>query len=404
MEAATSDLTDKKQQIASSPGTLKILMVGALPLDLDLVKGGVEAVIMNLFSGFRNMDGVKIIHLAFTKETKTPRKVNFAQNITIHFLPFIVKYELADYFINDKTIQGILETEKPQIIHLQEITPHIIRFLKYPKENIVVTQHGIMREELKYASGLPQKLKCLFKAFVERYVFPRFTNVIFISRYNQTLYPPQPIHGQQIFNPVNPIFFSGAGKKVSNNRSMVYVGVLSRRKNIGIVIEALQELKKQGKIMKLHVVGGFKDREYENEIHSLIRQYDLKEQIIFHGWLSQEQIRRIYEDTPVFILPSLQETLPVSIGEAMALGKIVIASDVGAIGEMFTADVSGFLFKKNNLEELVTILTKLYDTSDLTSYSEKAAKEAAEKFHPVLIAEKTLQFYREVIALQKAKV
>jgi glycosyltransferase involved in cell wall biosynthesis len=384
-------------------GTLKIMMVGALPLDLGLVKGGVEAVILNLFAGFRNIPDVRIIHVAFTKETSEHREVRFADNITIHFLPFRINYELIDYFSNTKDLERLIAREKPDLIHIQEITPHIIRFLKYNKDNIVVTQHGIMREELKYASGLSQRLKCIFKAYVEKYVFPVFKHVIFISRYNEKLYPPKPVHGKQIYNPVNPIFFDNDASSGNDDNTMIYVGVLSRRKNIRTVIEALGELKKNNKTFKLHVVGGFKDPGYEDEIMALISQLNLKDQIIFHGWMKQEEIRNIYKSCPIFVLPSQQETLPVSIGEAMALGKIVIATDVGAINEMFTDKVSGFLFRKNDIQDLVRVLNQLYDTKERTLYATRARQEAEEKFHPQQIAEKTIGFYREVLANLKAK-
>jgi glycosyltransferase involved in cell wall biosynthesis len=387
----------------SSEKNLTIVMVGALPRDLNQVKGGVEAVILNLFAGFQQMPDVKIVHIAFTKETSSAQQVQFAENIVIHFLPFVIKYELADYFINDKALQQILRDEKPDLIHIQEITPHIIRFLKFPKDNIVVTQHGIMKEELKYASGLSQKLKCTFKAGVERFVFPVFRHIIFISRYNQKLYRSRPVHGVQIFNPVNPIFFSGDNRGPEKKNNLIYVGVLSRRKNIRIVVEALHILKQAGKVFHLDVIGGFKEDAYEREITSLIQEYDLTGQVTFHGWLKQQQIRDIYTSCPIFILPSLQETLPVSIGEAMALGKVVVATDVGAINEMFTDNVSGFLFRKNDRDDLVRVLNKLFDSEDLSLIGDRARQEAMQKFHPLLIAKKTINFYREVIKTTKEK-
>jgi glycosyltransferase involved in cell wall biosynthesis len=386
-----------------SDSVLKVLMIGALPIELNMVKGGVEAVIMNLFAGFRDIPDIRIIHVAFTKETKKPREVRFADNIVVHFLPFAIPFEMVDYFVNDKALQKIVADEDPHLIHIQEITPHIIRFLSYPKNTIVVTQHGIMKEELKYASGIGQKLKCLFKAGVERYIFPVFDNVIFISRYNQKLYPPKPVNAVQIYNPVNPIFFTDTPSTTLKTNSMMYVGVLSKRKNIRIIIEGMREMNRHNRRFTLHVAGGFKDAAYEKEIMSLVRESGLTDQIIFHGWLTQQEVREIFKQCPVFILPSLQETLPVSIGEAMAQGKVVVATDVGAINEMFTDKVSGFIFRKNDLTDLVRVLNAIYDNPDLGAIGERARKEAVEKFHPALIASRTIDFYREVLQRKNDK-
>jgi glycosyltransferase involved in cell wall biosynthesis len=391
-------------EISGKKGMLKVLMVGALPLDLTQVKGGVEAVIMNLFAGFSQFPDVRVTHVAFTKEVKTPTTRQLFNNVTIHFLPFAVAFELVDYFYNTNELNRIIEEEKPDLIHIQEITPQIIRFINFPKNNIIVTQHGIMREELKYAAGVGQKLKCTFKAYVEKYIFPVFRHVIFISRYNQHLYPKKTIHGIQIYNPVNPIFFNDHVRQDYSVNSIIYVGVLSRRKNIKIVIEALGELRRSGKNFILHVVGGFKDQGYEAEVLGLIKSEELSDNVIFHGWKSQDEVRAIYENCPIFVLPSQQETLPVSIGEAMALGKIVIASDVGAVSEMFTDQRSGFLFRKNDKQDLVRVLRVVHDLQDREALAERARLEAADKFHPTLIAEKTIRFYREVLLSQKAQI
>jgi glycosyltransferase involved in cell wall biosynthesis len=376
---------------------IKILMVGALPIDLEAVKGGVEAVIVNLFSGFRTRDDIDVVHVSFTKEVETTMVLQFAVNIRIYFIPHKIGVDLMDYFLNTRDFLEILEMEKPDLVHIQEITPHLLRFLRLPKSTVVVTQHGIMKEELKYASGLAQKLKCLFKVYVEKYIFPTFRNIIFISDYNKALFPGGQILSKRIYNPVNPSFFRIAPTPAGKKNSLMYVGVLSRRKNIRLVVEALDQLKQKGINFELHVVGGFKDAGYEREVMDLVRKSLLSDQIIFHGWKKQNEIVELYSKCNYFILPSLQETLPVSIGEAMAMGKIVIASDVGAIREMFRDKDTGYLFRKNNLSDLVGVLESVDQITSTQDVSLRVRKEAEEKYHPSHIAEETRDFYLQVI-------
>jgi glycosyltransferase involved in cell wall biosynthesis len=372
-------------------------MVGALPVDLGEVKGGVEAVIVNLLNSLKHLNGISVTHLAFSKDVKKDTTVSLSENVRIRFLPFVNRLELVDYVINGKTLNRIIEEERADIIHIQEITPHLLRFITFPKERLIVTQHGIMAEELKYAAGASQRLKCLFKAAVEKYVFPRFRNVIFISQYNRSLYQGVPANETQIFNPVNPIFFEKVTSSKPKKNSLLYVGVLSRRKNIKLVIEALHELNHKGHTFELHVAGGFKEAAYEEEVMSFVDQFGLKDRVHFYGWLKQEKIRALYETCPIFILPSMQETLPVSIAEAMAQGKIVVASDVGAIREMFTDRQSGFLFKRNDKNDLVNTLADVFNHTGSDRIGEAARSEALEKFHPEKIAQKTINFYRQVL-------
>ena len=381
---------------------IKVMMVGLLPLDLTLVKGGVVSVIMNLFSGFRKLENVNIIHVSFNEELEEPIMKKYSDNITIHYVPYRSRVKLIDYFVNKKYLKDLMRVEKPDIVHIQEITPHLIRFINWPKENIVVTQHGVMKEGLKYAVGINDKLKFLFKTYVEKYIFPLFKNIIFISSFNKNLFHHNNIVSINIFNPVSPIFF-GNQKSSPVSNSIIYVAVIKESKNLKIVIQALAMLKKKNIIFDLHVIGGFKTKRYEKEIHSLIHDNGLTAQIKFYGWLTGEQILGIYDKCGIFILPSRNETLPVSIGEAMAQGKVVIASNVGAVSEMIKDEISGLLFESNNVEQLTTVIKLLDNNPNLVeSISANAMKEAHEKFHPDLIASQTLDFYFQVLNGRKS--
>ncbi len=379
-------------------------MVGLLPPDIEKIDGGVVAVILNLLSSFSKMEHVEIVFVSFNQEINQEIVKEYSNNIKIHYIPYTVPFKLIDYFINRKMLNKILQSEKPDLIHIQEVTPHILRFIHFPKDKIVLTQHGIMSEEYKYAVGLRDKLQCLFKGFVEQRVFPIFKNVIFISDYNRNLFPRKNIVGEKIYNPVNPIFFSKT-QVTGQIDSISYVGRINKNKNLSIVLQALAMLKKENIIFNLHVVGGYKDNYYENEINEIVNENNLGPQVTFYGWQTQEQILQVHEKCRIFVLPSQQETMPVVIGEAMALGKVVVASNVGAVSEMVTDKTSGFLFERNNLDQLCNLLRLLYQNKSLIdSISNNARVEAKEKFYPDSIASKTYDFYLKVLQNAVEKV
>ena len=382
---------------------IKVLMVGLVPPDIERIDGGVVAVILNLLSSFSKMESLEIVFVSFNQEINQEIIKEYSSNIKMHFIPYRVPFKLIDYFINRKALKEIIRYEKPDIIHIQEVTPHILRFVHFPKDKIVLTQHGIMSEEYKYAVGMREKLQCLFKGFVEQHVFPIFKNVIFISEYNRRLFPRKDIFSEEIYNPVNPIFFSKT-HVTGQIDSISYVGRINKNKNLAIVLRALAILKKENIIFNLHVVGGYKDNYYEREINALVSDNELAGQVTFYGWQTQEQILEVHEKCRIFVLPSQQETMPVVIGEAMALGKVVVASNVGAVSEMVTDKSSGFLFEKNNIEQLCGLLRLLYNNKALIeTVSNNAMDEAREKFHPDSIASKTYDFYLKVLQNAEAK-
>jgi glycosyltransferase involved in cell wall biosynthesis len=377
---------------------LKVLMVGGIPSDLQSVKGGVEAVILNLFAGFSHLPDVEVAHIAFDKSESKCRIVQYAEQVKVYFVPFRSRFPLVDYLINQKILRKIIGDEKPDIIHIQESEPHLLRFLNYSKQNIVVTQHGIMREELKYAKGLQDNLKFLFKTLVERFVFPRFKNVIFISHYNKKLFIGELNFSKVIYNPVSLVFFKERPQTKPEANSIVYVGVINRRKNIRVILEALHQLKQEGLMYHLHVVGGYKEEAFESEVNSWVKEFGLAGQIIFHGWRKQEEILNVFDQCEYFVLPSKQETLPMSVAEAMALGKIVMASDVGAVSEMFENKITGFLFERDNVGELVGLL-KGFSSNVNPDIKDQIKKEAIEKYDPIEVAKETVGFYRMVKGL-----
>jgi glycosyltransferase involved in cell wall biosynthesis len=372
-------------------------MVGLLPPEIEKIDGGVVAVILNLLSSFSRMKNIEVTMVSFNQEIEEEKRIDYSSNIRIQYIPYRVRFKILDYFLNRKRMREITQSVKPDIIHIQEVTPHILRFIHLPKEFIVATQHGIMSEEIKYAIGIKDKLQCLFKGYIERIVFPYFKNIIFISEYNKRLFTGKNFFDQKIYNPVNPIFFEkqpGEGKM----NSILYVGRLNKNKNLSLVLNALGALKKQNIIFDLHVIGGYKDDYYESIVTSLMKEHDLASQVTFYGWQTQEQILTIYEKGRIFILPSQQETMPVAIAEAMAQGKVVIASNVGAISEMFTDKSSGFLFERNDLEQLIDTLKQVYNNREMIEkISSNAIQEAREKFHPDSIASQTFEFYKKVL-------
>lgn len=376
---------------------MKILMTGLLPHEPERNNGGVISVIRILLESFSERCDLNVCHVSFNKGIKKEKIIDAAPNIRIIFLPFKSRIDLIDYLINRRNLDDIIAKEKPDLIHIQEITPQLLRFLHLDKRKIVVTQHGIMKEELKYFNRFSQLIKGLFKAYIERFVFPVFPNILFISEYNHRLFPRKALVKEVIFNPVRKIFFT-KDPATGDPNTILLAAAFSRIKNTELLLSALAELKKFGIICRLHLAGGFKNSHYENKIQQAVAELGLNDQVIFHGWCSPRKIQELMAQCALCVLPSRQETMPVVIGEAMAMGRVVIASDVGAVSEMFTDGVSGFLFPSKDREALIAILKMvLFDPALRNRVSKNAAREAKDRFHPDLIAEKTIRFYGKIL-------
>jgi glycosyltransferase involved in cell wall biosynthesis len=130
---------------------------------------------------------------------------------------------------------------------------------------------------------------------------------------------------------------------------LLYFGRISEEKGIGVLIEAMKQLPD----LKLKIVGeGPQFRNYGLQVTS----YGLQN-IKFLGYKNLDELQSLIKAAYLVIVPSLSpETFGLSALEAIALGKCVVGSDIGALPELID---NNFLFSPGNVFELVELIKKL---------------------------------------------
>jgi glycosyltransferase involved in cell wall biosynthesis len=381
---------------------LKVLYIAPLSLNRKQGTGGVETATENILEGFSNINGLEIIVLSFSSEHSQHIVTKHSETITILQKSSIIKntwYNILYY--QRKVIRDIMDEESPDLVHFHGTGPNILSISNLPKDRIVITQHGINRLELKYQITFRNKLKYLLKSIIEKIYFPKFLNYIFISNNNlnftKNYYKTDFSNYAVISNSVNTDFFNIRPKNTTNN-NILYVGYISRLKNILILIKTINELKKNNKIYRLNIVGEIKDNKYYEECRQYINDNDLKDIISFKGYLDQSKLLILYDAIDIFVLPSLQENSPISLLEAMAAGRVSIASNIGGIPEIINNGKTGYIFEKNNYKELYNILSLLHNNSPLlNSIGKNAKKNTIEKYTPQYIGDLTYKYYNSII-------
>tara|TARA_B100000378_G_scaffold206253_1_gene169517 strand:+ start:20798 stop:21916 length:1119 start_codon:yes stop_codon:yes gene_type:complete len=134
-------------------------------------------------------------------------------------------------------------------------------------------------------------------------------------------------------------------KKVDYPIEFLFLGYLGDRKGIFDLITVIDENKDllRGKF-KL-IVGGNGDAEKLNNILKDKQLFDLVE---YKGWISGELKSRLLLNSDVYILPSYNEGLPLSILEAMSYGNAIISTNVGGIAEVVKPSINGFIIEPGN--------------------------------------------------------
>ena len=128
-------------------------------------------------------------------------------------------------------------------------------------------------------------------------------------------------------------FRSAAHSALRDVSRFVCVARLVEQKGHLLLIEAIERLKNDGINVELDLVG---DGPLRAEIESAIRKAALEDRVHLLGWKNSEEVRELIESSRAVVLASFAEGLPVSLMEAMALARPVIATQVGLSVSLFS--------------------------------------------------------------------
>lgn len=165
---------------------------------------------------------------------------------------------------------------------------------------------------------------------------------------------------------------------------LVCVARLSAEKGIAVLLHALARMQHQGQVCELALVG---DGELRTELEALARRLGIADRVHWLGLGDQAAVRREIAAARCLVAPSLAEGLPVVIMEAFALGRPVVASAVGAIGELVVPGRSGWLVPAGAVDELAAALCEALSASrERLEQLARSGREAVLARHDVRLA------------------
>jgi len=133
-----------------------------------------------------------------------------------------------------------------------------------------------------------------------------------------------------------------------------FIGSFYAYEGIPLILDALPEIIKHQPNIRLLLVGGGPQ---EQIIKEKVAKTKLEDYVIFTGRVSHDQVQDYYNQVDIFVYPRLPMRLtelvtPLKPLEAMAQGRLVVASDVGGHKELINDQENGVLFKANDENSL----------------------------------------------------
>lgn len=166
----------------------------------------------------------------------------------------------------------------------------------------------------------------------------------------------------------------------------VYSGKLNQGKGLTNLLAAWDQVRAGRKDLHLVLVGsgGGQSLSCEDELRSLVRERRLP--VTFTGYVGN--VHEYLQAADIFILPSLNEALPMSVLEAMSCGLPVVATRVGGIPEIISNMENGILVEPANPDQLAAEIESLLDQPSLADELGKNARQTAcERYSIQAVAE-----------------
>jgi glycosyltransferase involved in cell wall biosynthesis len=174
---------------------------------------------------------------------------------------------------------------------------------------------------------------------------------------------------------------------------IMFVGRLTKSKGLNYLIRAFSKLIEYVDV-ELVLVG---DGPEKACLLRLIKEEKVEDRVVFLG--TRRDVEKILKLADVFVLPSIYEGFPVSLLEAMAARRPIVATRVGAIPSVIKDGVNGLLIDPGDVQQLfekLLLLLKLNpELGDIISMN--AFLTVKERYSWKVIAEKVYGRYEKIL-------
>jgi glycosyltransferase involved in cell wall biosynthesis len=171
---------------------------------------------------------------------------------------------------------------------------------------------------------------------------------------------------------------------------ILYIGGMNPRKNIGALIDAFHLCQKKLSKNYCIVIGGAHGRSYES-LRLRCEALGLTDDVIFPGYIPQEELPVFYNGASLFVYPSLYEGFGLPPLEAMACGVPTICSNTTSIPEV--VGNAALLIDPHDVENLAEKIALVLESPSTYAIMIHKGLQRAKQYTWEKTAKKTLEIY-----------
>ncbi len=274
---------------------------------------------------------------------------------------------------------------KPDLIHLHTFEPGKLGLWAKEKYKIpyVVTEHT---SSFSLKTALNWHYKLAKKVYVgSQYNFAvseSSTNFLSETFSEEFKYLP---------NFVDTSHFKLKQTGESQKKQFINVAYLNKNKNQSLLVDAFHKAFGNNDNFELSIVGSGSEKENLKKQIDKLKLTNIK----LLGFVAQNELTRLLQNSDYFVLSSNFETFGVVIIEAMSCGLPVVSTKCGGPESIITENKLGILCQKNNVDEFSKALIKVsqnkYDSEFIRNY-------AIENFSYESLSRELINIYSDIVS------
>lgn len=181
--------------------------------------------------------------------------------------------------------------------------------------------------------------------------------------------------------------------RLDGKRFIMYVGRPTPHKNLPRLIRAFEGLRRRHPELILALAGKM-DANYKR-LEAMVSDKRLAHSVVFTGFISEGQLKWMYENTEAYVFPSLSEGFGLPGVEAMVHGAPVVSSNATCLPEIYGN--GAHYFNPKDVNDMAQKINDVLTKPDLRRQLIKNGQAQAAKYSWQKMAQKTLEIYKQAL-------
>lgn len=187
-----------------------------------------------------------------------------------------------------------------------------------------------------------------------------------------------------------------SAKTDDGKQHLLFLGEIGQRKGVFDIIRAIAAHKDEAEGRIELRIGGNRN---EEKLMAAIKDNGLEDIVRFEGWVSGEKKLQLLNWADIYILPSFNEGLPISILEAMSYGCPVISTPVGGIPEV--VNDNGVLVTPGNAEEIWKAISRYIENPQNIEAEGRISLENVKPYLPESVISHLKALYLDLLEVRR---